>query len=184
MQTCRAVGSASLPVATLFVLASCGGAYAAGSSPSGPETPANGFPQSSVISVQQIESVFSSEHDSLAPLPTGVLPRMSAEAVRQQLLAAGEGLYLSDASKLTVKLGLYTNRDLGRPDGSATTNVLVYVFSGGSGDCGPRGGPPSAPAETPTPPQKPCTSVVIANATNGSVLVENQTGGGTSASPH
>lgn len=185
MQVHKAIGGASMLAGAVVALVSCGGVYGAGSTaPSGSASASSGIPQSSVISVQgSAGAVYPAEGDSLAPVPSGMVPRLSAEAVRKALLASGSGIYLNDASKLTVKLGVYTNPDLTRPDGTPTVNVLVYVFSGGSGDCGPRGGftvtaPPNA---TPTPVQQPCTSIVIANATTGAVMLESQTGGGAPA---
>jgi hypothetical protein len=182
MRVRKAIGTASLWAGTVFALVACGGGYGAGSSEAGSSlSVSSGILQSSVISVQSSEGVlYPTQHDSLAQVQSGVVPRLSAEAVRQALLASGQGLYLKDASKLTVKLGLYTNTDLHHPDGSPTANLLVYDFSGGSGDCGPRGGPAmnTAVNATPTPAQKPCTSVVIAEATTGTVVLVNQTGGG------
>ena len=54
------------------------------------------------------------------------------------------------------------------------------VFSGGSGNCGPRGGPAvnNTANATPTPAQKPCTSIIVADATTGEALVVDTTGGG------
>lgn len=163
MQLRNAIGAASLWASTLLVLASCGDS--------------TGIPQSSVIMVQAPEGAIATQHDSLAPISSGMTPRMTAEAVRQALLASAmaKGLYLDDVSKLTVKLGLYTNPDL-----NGTANVLVYVFSGGSGDCGaPNGAAVSTTSTaTPTPAQNPCTSTVIADANTGSALEASTTGGG------
>lgn len=87
-----------------------------------------GVSQSAVITVTSPTPVRLTEGDTLSPLPKGVTPKRSAEAVRQALLDRdpGEQVFLGDVSKLTVKLGVYHD-----PHTPAGSGKLFYVFSGG-----------------------------------------------------
>ena len=155
-------------------LVGCGGA---GGASAGTPLPVTGaIPQSAVIRVTSQVRVTPTGRETLSPLPPSVVPKLSAEAVRQALLSRmpGSQVYIGGPSKVTVKLGVYDDplspTDSGKP---------FYVFSGGplpTSDCPTTGGgpvispPPGFPARNPsdipsTPdPNAPCYFIVAIGA--------------------
>jgi hypothetical protein len=159
----------------------CGQAGAA----AGATTPSGSIPQSAVVIVDASTSIVPAQPYMLQPPPSGVKPALTAEAVRQRLLTIdpGNGLYLRDAAKLTVKMGMYV-----APGSPADPTTPYYVFTGGSGDCGapreapsfgnPTGASPAATSSAVivTPSSNTCYSIVIASAKDGTLLLDYSSG--------
>lgn len=140
--------------------------------------PGPGISQGNVVTVTQPEKVLPNQNDSLAPLAAGVSPQLTAEQVRDRLLALdpGDPLYLHDATRLVVKLGSYTNQRLPNTNGKPIIGVVSYVFSGGEGPCGPASIAPVGSAPPTAASTGVCASLVVADATTGTLEVVNSWG--------
>lgn len=145
---------ALLATSSVMVMAGCGGVGRNGAAVGTPPSLTGSIPQSAVVYVTRETPYVPDQPEVLEPVPAGVTPKLSAEAVRQRLVASGEFdlRTLADASSFTVKFGLYTSPSTANPH-----TMPAYVFSGGPfpwSDCPPSTGPPpggSPPPGLPTP---------------------------------
>lgn len=173
----RRVRDALASGACVFGLVGCGGVGGGGAAAS----PEDGIPQSAVVAVTSAGSVVTGRRDSLLPIPAGVKPALTAEAVRQRIMGvnAYARVFLREPAKLQVDVGMYTS-PLGTPPPDATTPY--YVFSGGPFDCGPNQGgapitspPPGFPTRNPAYPSptintnQTCYVTIVASAKDGSL---------------
>lgn len=163
---------ASCAIAVVLV-SGCGDQTVTGSSALHP-APSSGA--ASATPVASPTRIVADQHDVLQPPSSGARPKLSAEQVRQLLIASGNqaaAAYLESTDGLRVSLGTYTNQDLRDEAGQQIQNMLSYVFTS-SGNCPP----PVGGVQQSSPPGSPpsqgetgrCSAVVIANADTGELL--------------